>query len=195
MHERIKKYTGREEGSLPEDDELIDFGRELFDALFQGDVKRLYDEARSRNPRRKLDLVFTSMVPWLAEKPWEFAYDSRRGTFLATEDVHFIRNALTAMPVDPVEQRRNRLRMLVAAAQPVGFGELSAAQEERIIRRGFQDLADAGAVDIDVLPQHPLRSSSRRSPSRNTRLCTSSVTVFSRTARASWSSKTSMVAT
>ncbi len=151
MHERIKKYTGREEGSLPEDGELIDFGRDLFDALFQGDVKRLYDEARSRNPRRKLDLVLTSMISWLAEKPWEFAYDSGHRTFLATEDVHFIRNVLTAVPVDLIEPRRNRLRILVAAAQPVGFGELSAEQEERIIRRGFQELTDAGVVHIDVL--------------------------------------------
>src|SRR5690606_6128496 len=111
-HERIKKYTGRVEGSLPENNELIDFGRALFDTLFQGDVKRLYDEARSRSPHRKLDFVLTSMIPWLAEKPWEFAYDSKRNTFLATEDVHFIRNALTAVPVDNVAVRRNRLRML-----------------------------------------------------------------------------------
>lgn len=152
MHERIKKYTSREEGSLPENDELINFGRELFDALFQGDVKRLYDEARSRNPRRKLDLVLTSMIPWLAEKPWEFAYDSRRKTFLATEEVHFVRNALTSIPVDVIEPRFDRLRILVAAAQPVGFGELSARQEERIIRRGFQTLVNGGSVDIDVLP-------------------------------------------
>ena len=54
------------------------FGSQLFETLFQGDVRRLYDEARSRQHGRKLDFVFTSMVSWIAEKPWEFAYDASR---------------------------------------------------------------------------------------------------------------------
>ena len=41
VHERIKAYTNREQGSLPDDDEMIAFGSELFDTLFQGDVRRL----------------------------------------------------------------------------------------------------------------------------------------------------------
>ena len=81
MHERIKEYTNREEGSLPErrrDDRLR---RAALRYAFQGDVRRLYDEARTRQ-RRKLDLVLTSMIPWIAEKPWEFAYDPVRKVFL-----------------------------------------------------------------------------------------------------------------
>ncbi|MDY6945021.1 MAG: CHAT domain-containing protein [Pseudomonadota bacterium] len=151
MHERIKKYTSGEQGSLPADEDLIEFGGDLFETLFQGDVKRLYDEARSRNARRKLNVVFTSKVPWIAEKPWEFAYDKGRGTFLATEDTHFVRNALTAIPTDEIELGTGGLRMLVAAAQPVGFGELSIDQEVRIIRRGFKELEDAGLASIDVM--------------------------------------------
>jgi hypothetical protein len=63
MHERIRAYTNREEGTLPTDKELMDFGTDLFETLFQGDVRRLYDEARSRQRGRKLDLVLTSMIP------------------------------------------------------------------------------------------------------------------------------------
>jgi hypothetical protein len=152
VHERIKAYTNRVEGSLPDDDEMIAFGGLLFDTLFQGHVRRLYDEARSRQRDQKLNLVLTSMIPWIAEKPWEFAYDTVRQSFLATEEIHFVRNVLTAIPADPIAECPGALRILVASAQPVGFGRLSIDQEREVIRRGFEPLMDAGLVTVDVLP-------------------------------------------
>ncbi|PWT92077.1 MAG: hypothetical protein C5B55_07010 [Blastocatellia bacterium] len=150
VHERIKAYTNREQGSLPNDDEMIKFGSQLFDTLFQGDVRRLYDEARTRQKRR-LDLVLTSMIPWIAEKPWEFAYDHGRKSFLATEDIHFVRNVLTNVPADQIVQTDGPLRILVVSAQPVGFGRLSIDQELQVIQRGFEPLVEAGHVTIDTL--------------------------------------------
>jgi hypothetical protein len=152
-HERIKAYTNREQGTLPSEAELIRFGADLFETLFQGDVRRLYDEARSRQHGRKLDFVFTSMVPWIAEKPWEFAYDAARRSFLATEDIHFIRNVLTSIPADLIPPRAGPLRILVASAQPAGFGRLSVEQEEQVIRRGFEPLVLAGLATVEVLPR------------------------------------------
>lgn len=151
VHERIKSYTNRVEGSLPTDDEMIQFGSDLFETLFQGDVRRLYDEARSRQRGRKLDLVLTSMIPWIAEKPWEFAYDVGRESFLATEEIHFVRNVLTAVPADIIPACGKPLRILVASAQPVGFGHLSIDQEVDVIRRGFDPLIEAGLVSVEVL--------------------------------------------
>jgi CHAT domain len=150
VHERIKAYTNRQHGSLPNDDEMIAFGSQLFDTLFQGDVRRLYDEARTRQ-RNRLDLVLTSMIPWIAEKPWEFAYDHGRQSFLATEEIHFIRNVLTNVPADPIARAEGPLRILVVSAQPVGFGRLSIEQELSVIQRGFQTLVEAGLVEIDSL--------------------------------------------
>jgi hypothetical protein len=152
-HDRISAYTNREEGSLPSDEEMMEFGRQLFDTLFQGDVRRLYDEARSRQRGRKLDLVLTSMIPWIADKPWEFVYDKGRRTFLATEEIHFIRNVLTNVPADPIVKVDGPLRILVASAQPVGFGQLSIEQETEVVRRGFEPLREAGLVEIEVLPR------------------------------------------
>jgi hypothetical protein len=153
FHERIKAYTNREAGSLPTDDQMMEFGGQLFETLFQGDVRRLYDEARSRQRGRTLDLVLTSMIPWIAEKPWEFAYDTGRLSFLATEEIHFVRNVLTNIPADPIVQCQGPLRILVASAQPVGFGHLSIDQEVEVIRRGFEPLIEAGLVIVDVLPR------------------------------------------
>jgi hypothetical protein len=151
IHERIKKYTNRERGSLPSDSELIKFGSDLFETLFQGDVRRLYDEARARQQNRKLDIVLTSMIPWIAEKPWEFAFDASRQSFLATEEIHLVRNVLTAVPAAAIPLRRGPLRILVAAAQPLGMGHLSIDQEIDVIRRGFQPLVDDGLVTVEVL--------------------------------------------
>lgn len=153
VHERIKNYTNSKKAKLPSDQELIDFGTDLFETLFQGDVRRLYDEARARQQNRKLDIILTSMIPWIAEKPWEFAYDSSRASFLATEDIHLIRNVVTAVPVIRNSPQPGPLRILVAAAQPVGFGPLSIDQELEVIRRGFQPLIDAQLVSVTVLPR------------------------------------------
>jgi CHAT domain/Astacin (Peptidase family M12A) len=149
-HERIKKYTNREEGSLPGDEDMISFGEQLFDTLFQGDVRRLYDEARTRHGR-KLDFIFTSMIPWIAEKPWEFAHDPVRKCFLATEEMRFTRNGLTSIPADQINPGSGPLRILVASAQPVGFARLSIEQEEAVIRRGFEPLIAAGLVTVTTL--------------------------------------------
>lgn len=153
MHERIKNYTNRSKGSLPSDEDMVGFGADLFEALFQGDVRRLYDEARARQQNRKLDIVLTSMIPWIAEKPWEFAYDAVRRSFLATEDVYLTRNALSAIPANVIAPLTGPMRILVAAAQPVGMGLLSIDQEVEVIRRGFQPLVDAELVTIEVLPR------------------------------------------
>lgn len=153
IHERIKNYTNRDRGHLPDDTEMLEFGTDLFETLFHGEVRRLYDEARARQQGRKLDVVLTSMISWIAEKPWEFAYDRTRRSFLATEDVHFIRNALAAIPAERIAPRAGPLRILVVSAQPVGFGRLSIAQEEEMIRRGFDALVAAGLATIDTLPR------------------------------------------
>jgi len=155
IHERIKGYTDRRTGTLPSDAEMIHFGTLLFETLFPGDVKRLYDTARSLQLQRnhKLDLVFTSMVSWVAEKPWEFAYDPTRKSFLATEEIHFVRNVLTAVPGDPLRTGSGPLRILVVSAQPVGLAHLSVEEETKLVSRGFQSLIDAKLAEVEVLPR------------------------------------------
>ncbi len=152
-HQRIRNYTNRTGGTLPTEEEMVAFGGDLFETLFQGDVRRLYDEARARQRSRKLDLVLTSMIPWIAEKPWEFAFDTGRQSFLATEEIHFVRNVLTNVPSAPITPVDGALRILVAAAQPVGFGRLSVDEEAAVISRGFASLVSDGLVTIDVMPR------------------------------------------
>ena len=47
----------------------------------------------ARQPNGRLHLIFTSMISWIADLPWEFAYDPERKNFLATSEVNFTRVA------------------------------------------------------------------------------------------------------
>src|SRR5262245_8203128 len=70
-------------------------------------------EARARAQGRRLDIIFTSMIPWVADKPWEFAYDLLRKSFLVAEDVQFVRNVLNAVPAQHLREHAGPLRILV----------------------------------------------------------------------------------
>ena len=135
---------------LPDSPELRHFGTDLFECLFPSGVRRLYDSVRKARHDR-LDILLTSMVHWVADLPWEFAFDTARGTFLAMEEINFVRNVVTAIPAEEIPGRSGPLRILVVTAQPVGWGEVSIAEEIALVSRGFRRLADAGLVRFEVL--------------------------------------------
>jgi hypothetical protein len=149
-NESIKKYVNEGQGHMPDAKTLQEFGKVLFETLFPGAVRRLYDTARSLQRSERLNVILTSTIPWVADKPWEFAYDPVRKTSLATEELHFIRNVMTAVPAEMIDDRK-RLRILVASSQPVSVGKLSIEEEEAVIRRGFEPLREAGLADVEVL--------------------------------------------
>ena len=147
---QISKVTSDTPG-LPNDDEMREFGEMLFDALFAPQVRRLYDLARSEQAGRPLNVVFTCAIPWVASKPWEFSFDPHRRKYLATEEIHFVRNVVTAVPAQRINGNRQILRMLVVEAEPAGTADLSIDEEERQIRFRFQPLIDTGLVQVDAL--------------------------------------------
>jgi hypothetical protein len=151
LHERTLRALDGRGGELPAGRELRSLGRDLFEVLLPGDVRRLYDVARSLQPDQVLDVVFTSMIDWVADKPWELAWDPGRREFLSTSSVNFVRNAFTAVPAEAPGRRRGRLRVLVASARPRGAAPLSARKEAADLRRSFRGLAERGLADVSVL--------------------------------------------
>ncbi len=138
---------------LPQREQLQTFGADLFAAMFPDSVRRLYDVARSEAEAegRRLDVVVTSMINWIADKPFEFAYDPLRQAYLATEEVNFTRSVLTAVPDDRIPMRNPPMRMLVVAAQPAALEALSADEEEQLILRSFQDLERERLATVEVM--------------------------------------------
>lgn len=152
-HRDIKNFV---EGTLQREltlEDVENLGDAMFETLFRDDVRRLYDQARSRHVRRKLNVIFTSMIPWVAELPWEFAFDRGIPAFLATSDVRFVRNVLTSVPADLIPVRNGPLRILVVSAQPRRSVSLSLAEERNLIESAFRPLIDRKAVTIEVLPE------------------------------------------
>jgi hypothetical protein len=154
IHERTLAVLEGRAGTrtLPAGRELRDLGRDLFETLFPGDVRRLYDAARSLQGDRTLSVVFTSMIDWVADKPWELAFDPARREFLATSAVGFVRNVFTAVPADLIPPRPGRLRLLIAAAQPKGAVPVAAREETGLVRRAFEDLVKRGLAEVEELP-------------------------------------------
>src|ERR1035441_5993001 len=99
MHERVlAALDGGGSEPLPAAAELREYGTVLFATLFPGAVRRLWDEARTA-AKGALEVVFTPGLDWIADKPWELAWDSSRRRFLA-DDAVLVRGVLGA-PASP----------------------------------------------------------------------------------------------
>ncbi len=164
LHERtLACLAGRSgAGPLPSPAELRGFGRDLFEALLPGDLRRLYDTARSLQPDGVLDLTLTSMIEWVADKPWELAFDPQRREFLGTSCVNFVRNVFTAVPADAPNRRPGRLRVLVASSRPAGAPPLAVEQETAGLRAAFRSLSRSRLAVVDVLPRATAAKLQRR---------------------------------
>lgn len=164
VHERtLAVLDGRGRGrTLPRGRELQAFGRDLFETLLPGDVRRLFDAARSRQKRGALQLVFGSMLDWVADKPWELAFDPSRREFLATSSVNFVRNVHTAVPAESRARRRGRLRVLVVVSRPRGREPLDSATETSDLRKAFRPLVSAGRAEIEIVPRPTAAALQRR---------------------------------
>ena len=153
--ERIRSVAEGEANAQPlAPKEFRTFGSLLFETMFPSKVRRLYDVARVREsgrPGRLLNVVLTSQIDWVANKPWEFAFDPNLNCYLATEEIRFIRNEPSEAPAEHVLERNGPLRILVVAAQPITQGDVTIEEEKEVILRGFKDLIDANLLQVEVL--------------------------------------------
>jgi hypothetical protein len=162
-HERNLAFLGGRPGARALDEPgLVALGVDLFEALFPGDVRRLYDTARSLQPRGVLDVTLTSMIHWVADKPWELAHDPARGEFLATSCVDLARNVFTSVPADAPRRRSGRLRVLLASARPAGTAPLGVEEETAALRRALRPLLRSRRAVVEALPRATARQLQRR---------------------------------
>ncbi|MCC6913957.1 MAG: CHAT domain-containing protein [Rhodospirillaceae bacterium] len=141
----------RADSVLPHAHALIALGCTLFETLLPGNVRRLYDVARAEQKNRRVNIMFTSQIGWIANLPWEFIYDPARKTFLAASEINFTRNVITGVPGDRFPELSTQLRILVVVAQPLGLAYLGHDQEREVILTGFKRLIDANLARVTVL--------------------------------------------
>ncbi|MGE5717910.1 MAG: CHAT domain-containing protein, partial [Acidobacteriota bacterium] len=150
MHERVlAALDGGGSEPLPAAKELREYGAVLFETLFPGAVRRLWDEARAA-ARGALEVVFTPGLDWIADKPWELAWDPSRRRFLA-DDAVLVRGVFGAPPSVAPPPGRGPLHVLVALAEPRDAVPVAARQEAAAIRAALGPLVRAGLARLEVL--------------------------------------------
>jgi hypothetical protein len=152
MHERVlAALEGSGTHPLPAAKELREYGGVLFETLFPGTVRRLWDEARA-GTKGTLELVFTPGLDWIADKPWELAWDASRRRFLA-DDAILVRDVFGAPPAEAtaLAPGRGALHVLVALAEPRDAAPVGARRETAAIRAALAPLVRDGHVKLEVL--------------------------------------------
>ncbi len=149
-HERLRSVFDGDGRPLPSAAALERWGAVLFETLLPGEVRRLWDAARGAAGSSATDVVFTSLLDWVADKPWELAYDPHRRAWLAATEANFTRNVVTAIPCEAAPPRKRPLAILVAAAQPAGLSALSWEAEAEGIRAGLAPLVERGLARVRV---------------------------------------------
>jgi hypothetical protein len=133
------------------------FGGVLFDALFEDEIRDLYNgslrAAADQGKGLRLTLALKD-APKLMLVPWEFLYDEPN--FLAISDLTpIVRYLELKRARDPIEIVRP-LRILAMVSSPTGVAELDVEREKENIDRALARLKADGAVDITWLEQATL---------------------------------------
>ncbi|MGI8685383.1 MAG: CHAT domain-containing protein [Acidimicrobiales bacterium] len=130
---------------VPEHERAVQtFGSEMFDALFTGDIRSLFDRSRQEAIRQgadlRIQLRFESAD--MASLPWEFLFDSRRAEYLClSTTTPVVRYVELADPQEPLTVAPP-LRLLAMAASPSDLPALDVAQEKARMEAALGDLSD-----------------------------------------------------
>jgi hypothetical protein len=117
----------------PEERSIVDFGGQLFDSVFDGEVRSRYDVSleKALEQGRGLRVKLRIRTPQLIHLPWEYLYDRRRGEFLAlSRDTPIIRYLDVPQAVQPLVIEPP-LRILGMIASPGELQELDVERERR----------------------------------------------------------------
>ena len=136
----------------PEMEAARDFGTQLFDAVFQDDLKlslrRSLDKVESRDEGLRIRLWF-SEAPELASLPWEFLYSESDDQFLVLSAwTPIVRYLDLTRPIEPLTVT-GPLRILAMISSPHDYPTLDVEEEWRRIEDSLRPLIERGAVAID----------------------------------------------
>jgi hypothetical protein len=129
-----------------------EFGTQLFDRVFSGDVRDCLNNSRGRTQAAGQGLrirLRLTKVPELLDLPWELMFDRRYNRFVALDDgTTVVRHLPVAEPVVPMRVNAP-LRVLVAISNP--RGDLDTGQEWVKLTSAFAGVIERGQVEVERL--------------------------------------------
>lgn len=139
------------------------FGSDLFDALFQGEVRERYEvsQLQAANKDRGLRIRLNIQEPNLVPIPWEFLYDSRRREFVCLSNkTPLVRYLELPQPIQPLKVTPP-ISILGMIASPHDQGLLDVDHERRLLQEEIQELESRGLVKLSWLPGQTWRDLQR----------------------------------
>ena len=138
-----------ESGQSAGDVLLEDIGKQLFDAVFSGDVDTAYraSYAVASDRKDKLALVLRLIDPRLASLPWEAMYDSRNDEYVCRNEPLVRHVAASSVPI-PLSVAPP-LRILGLVSSPTDMAPLAVDDEMARLSEALRELVDQGRVLID----------------------------------------------
>ena len=133
------------------------FGIRLFEAVFSGQVRDLYQSALRSAERDGVGLrlfLRLSDVPELVNVPWEYLYEPSLARFLALSvDTPIVRYMDVPRQILPLNIQPP-LRILTMISNPREFPQLDVEAEWKILNDALSDLIQRGQVSLTRLA-HP----------------------------------------
>jgi hypothetical protein len=149
----------REDGDLSQ---LSAVGSKLFDALFSGDVGRLFERTRERasaegrGVRIRIRFARESQLQGL---PWELLFDGR--DFVALSFDSPVVRQMDWLPAAPAQPVAHPLRILVTVSDPDGVVALDVERERKLLEQAVAPLVSLGIARLDVAPDGTLQAVER----------------------------------
>ncbi|MFN8446391.1 MAG: CHAT domain-containing protein [Caldilineaceae bacterium] len=156
----LLRSGGKQRRALTREEEQIQqFGAELFDALMIGDIRSRYDLLHERAQRlgRGMRIRLHIQPPELALLPWEFLYDVRHGEYVCLSlNTPLVRYLESTQPIQPLAVTPP-LRILGLVCSPRDLEPLNVALEKQRVEGAIADLRQRGLVELTWLDGHTWR--------------------------------------
>ena len=144
---------------------IKDFGGNLFQALFTGEMlsclRTTIDSAEQRGAGLRLRLRLTD-APALAALPWEYLHLPSLNRFFALSTETPIVRYLDLPERIPALAVQPPLRILVMLSSPSGYPPLNVEHEWENLREALGDLEKRGLVRLERLPEATLTALQRQ---------------------------------
>jgi len=137
----------------PPREEVKNFGKILFNAIFQDKIKRRYDQSlgkiKGSDDRLRIELRIES--PELSFLPWEFLYDpERRSHLVLSKELSIVRYLLIPHEIEPLEVAPP-LKILIVISAPSDSTPLQVKNELIKITSALKKMKRRGHIKLDIL--------------------------------------------